>query len=181
MNPTKMTSELLLTDHTIAVFSTHEQAGIAIKALNEGGINIKHLSIIGQNYHSEEQPVGFVNIGERTWAWGKMGAFWGGIWGLLFGSAMVLIPGIGPIMLGGWIVAALEGAVLVGGVAAIGGALVSLGIPKNSVVQYETELKAGSYIVIAHSDANEAQHAKSILESVNATRIDSYSTSDLHN
>lgn len=61
------------------------------------------------------------------------------------------------------IVGALESALLVGGVSAIGAGLVSLGIPKNSVLTYETEVKAGKYLVIAHGTADDAARAKSIL------------------
>ena len=56
--------------------------------------------------------------------WGILGAFWGGFWGPRFGSALFLIPGIGPVMLFGplvsWIVGAQEGAVVVGGLSALG-------------------------------------------------------------
>ena len=176
MNQITNPNEIVLTDHAIGVFSTHDQAGAAVRALNEGGFNIRHLSIIGQNYHSEEQPVGFVNVGDRMWAWGKLGAFWGGIWGLLFGSAMILIPGVGPILLGGWIVATLQGALMVGGIAALAGALVSLGIPKNSVVEYESALKAGSFLVIVHGTTSEILHAKSILSTLAPSRVDVYSS-----
>jgi hypothetical protein len=78
--------------------------------------------------------VGYYNTGDRMKYWGKLGAFWGGFWGLLFGSAFLAIPGIGPVLLAGplvaWIVGALEGAVLVGGVSAIGAGLYGMGIPK---------------------------------------------------
>jgi len=86
--------------------------------------------------------------------WGKNGAFWGGIWGLLFGSAIFMIPGIGPLVAAGpvvaWIVAALEGAVVVGGLSALGAGLYSIGIPQNSILQYETSLKAGSFLLVVH-------------------------------
>lgn len=53
---------------------------------------------------------------------GKRGAFWGGLWGMLVGSAFFLIPGVGPVILAGstvaWIVGALEGAVVIGGLSA---------------------------------------------------------------
>ena len=60
------------------------------------------------------------------------------MWGLLMGSAFVLIPGAGPLLLAGPLVGALEGAVVVGGVSALGAALVSLGVPNNTVLEYET-------------------------------------------
>ncbi|HEY6302543.1 MAG TPA: DUF1269 domain-containing protein, partial [Terriglobales bacterium] len=55
--------------------------------------------------------------------WGKYGAFWGGLWGMLIGSAFFLIPGVGPVVVAGsavaWIVGALESAVVVGGLSAL--------------------------------------------------------------
>jgi hypothetical protein len=102
-------------------------------------------------------------------AWGRIGAFWGGLWGLLFGAAFFIIPGIGPVVLAGPLVAALvgalEGAVVVGGLTALGAALASLGIPRNSIVQYETALKADKFLVIAHGTPEEVAQAKSIIDS----------------
>ena len=54
------------------------------------------------------------------------------------------------------LVGALEGAVVVGGLSAIGAGLYSLGIPKDSVLRYETALKTGKFIVIAHGSSEEA-------------------------
>jgi len=110
--------------------------------------------------------------------WGKLGAFWGGIWGLLFGSAFFLIPGIGPLVIAGplvsWIVGALEGAVVVGGLSALGAGLFSLGIPKNSILQYETALKAGKFVVIAHGSDVETAQAKKILSDTNSEMLDEH-------
>jgi hypothetical protein len=101
-------------------------------------------------------------------AWGKIGAFWGGIWGLLFGAAFFIIPGVGPIVMAGplvaYLVGGLEGAVVVGGLSALGGALASIGIPKNSVIQYETALKADKFLLLAHGTADEVARAKSIID-----------------
>jgi len=123
-----------------AVFAQHSGAEKAVKELKDGGFDVKKLSIIGSDYHSEENVVGFYNTGDRMMYWGKTGAFWGGLWGLLFGSAFFLIPGLGPIIAAGpvvtWIIAALEGAVVVGGVSALGAGLFSLGIPKDSILKY---------------------------------------------
>ncbi len=100
-------------------------------------------------------------------AWGSQGAFWGGLWGLLFGSAFFLIPGIGPLLIAGPFVAslvgALEGAIALGGLSALGAALVSLGIPKDSVIDYETEIKTGKFVLIAHGTADEIAQAKETL------------------
>lgn len=172
------TQTATLTDHTVAIYATHDQAEAAIKILNESGYDLKNLSIIGQNYQTEEHPVGFVNTGDRMWSWGKLGAFWGTIWGLLFGSAFMFLPGIGHVMFAGYIIGALQGAFLGGGFGVIGGALASLGVPDNSVVEYESALKAGSFLVLAHGSEQEVLRAKDLMAGTSATRVDSYSTTD---
>ena len=165
-----------LSDHSVAVYATHLQAEAAVKALHDAGYNMKNLSIVGQDYASEEHPIGFINTGDRMWTWGKYGAFWGAIWGMFFGAAMMFVPGVGAIVFGGWIVSALEGAAIVGGFAALAGALTTIGIPKDSIVEYQTALKAGSFVLLAHGNEAEVLQAKHILEGTSATRLDSYST-----
>jgi hypothetical protein len=89
------------------------------------------------------------------------------MWGLLFGSAFFVIPGLGPVIVGGpmvaWIVGALETAVVTGGLTAIGGALLSIGIPKDSIIQYETALKSHKFILLINGTVQEVEKAKDIL------------------
>ena len=174
-----MNESAMMTDHAVAVYATHNQAEEAIKLLNNSGYNMKDLSIVGQNYETEEHPVGFVNTGDRMWSWGKLGIFWGSIWGLLFGSAMMFVPGVGVVVFAGWLVALLEGAVLGGGFAAMAAAKASIGIPKNSVVQYESDLKAGSFLLLIRGSETQVQGAKDTLAGSSATRFDAYSTKQL--
>jgi uncharacterized membrane protein len=158
---------------TVAVYSNHELAEQAIGELQKAGFDMKKLSIVGKDYHTDENVVGYYNIGDRMMKWGGQGAFWGGLWGLLFGSAFFLVPGFGPLLMAGPFVAslvgALEGAIALGGLSALGAALVSLGIPKDSVIEYETEIKAGNFVVIVHGTTNELAHAKEILGAEPAT------------
>ena len=150
-----------------ALYDTHAQAEQAVEALQANGYDMKQLSIVGQEYHTEEKVVGYYNIGDRMLSWGGSGAFWGGIWSLLFGSAFFLVPGFGPLLIAGpfvmTLVAALEGAVVVGSVSALAGALASIGIPENSVLEYETEIKAGKFLLIAHGTTAEVARAREIL------------------
>jgi len=159
----------------VAIFGQHSAAENAIKELKNGGFDVKKLSIIGRDYHSEDNVVGFYNTGDRMKYWGKMGAFWGGLWGMLFGAAVLFIPGIGPVVAAGsvitWIIAALEGAAVVGGLSALGAGLYSLGIPKDSIVKYETTIKAGKFVLIAHGTADEVEKARGILETSGAEQV----------
>jgi uncharacterized membrane protein len=164
-----MTSD---TNSVVAVFETHAQAENAIRELQTDGFDMKHLSIVGKDYHTEEHVVGYYSTCDRMTYWGSLGAFWGGFWGLLFGSAFFWVPGIGPLLVAGplvvWIVGALEGAVVTGSLTALGAGLFSIGIPKNSVVQYETEVKNGKLLLVAHGTAEEVEHAKDILHQTQA-------------
>lgn len=163
----------------VAVYRTHTEADQAVKELQRGGVDLHKLSIVGKGYHTDEHPVGYYNTGDRMMYWGKIGAFWGGFWGLLFGSAFFLIPGIGPILVAGpavgWIVAALEGAVVVGGVSALGAGLYSMGIPKDSIVKYETALKTDQFLLIAHGTAAEVAKARDIIETTHPTQFSLHS------
>jgi uncharacterized membrane protein len=151
----------------VAVYQSHEQADQAVKELQRDGIDMHKLSIVGKGYHTDENPVGYYNTGDRMKYWGKVGAFWGGFWGLLFGSAIFMIPGLGPILAAGpvvaWIVAGVEGAVEVGALGALGAGLFSIGIPKDSIVKYETALKTDQFLLIVHGTAEEVENAKKLI------------------
>jgi uncharacterized membrane protein len=155
------------TNSVVAIYDTHEQAEHAIKELQQSGIDMKSLSIAARDTHTDEHVVGYYNAGDRMMYWGKVGAFWGGFWGLLFGSAAFAIPGLGPILVAGplvaWIVAGLEGAAVVGGVSAVGAGLVSIGIPKDSVLKYEVALKTDKFLLIVHGTPATVDKAKDII------------------
>ncbi len=160
----------------VAVYGTHTKAEEALRAFQGSGFDMKKLSIVGKDYHSEEHVIGFYNAGDRMKFWGKRGAFWGTFWGMLFGSALFLIPGVGHILvLGpvvGWIVGALGEGAVVGGLTALGAGLYSIGIPKDSILRYETELKADKFVVVAHGTPDEMTAAKRILEKTGAISVD---------
>ena len=151
----------------VAVFASHNQAEDAIRELQKDGFDMKKLSIVGKDCHTEEHVVGYYNTGDRMLYWGKLGAFWGGFWGLLFGSAFFWVPGVGQVLVAGplvmWIVGALEGAAVTGGFTALGAGLFSIGIPKDSVVRYETEVKNDKLLLVAHGTPEEVERAKDIL------------------
>jgi hypothetical protein len=155
------------TNTVVAIYDTHDQAEDAIKELQEAGVDMKSLSIAAKDTHTDEHVVGYYNAGDRMKYWGKVGAFWGGFWGLLFGSALFAIPGIGPILVAGplvgWIIAGLEGAAVVGGASAVGAGLVSIGIPRDSVLKYDVALKTDKYMLIVHGAADEVEKAKEII------------------
>jgi hypothetical protein len=160
----------------IAVFADHQGAEAAVKKLADAGIDMKHLSVVGKGYHTDEKVVGFYNVGDRIKFWGKRGAFWGGLWGWLFGGVFMMIPVVGHVVVLGYlatmVISAIEGAIVVGGLSALGAALYSSGIPKDSVLAYESAVKADGFLVMAHGPAEEVARAKAILGTLSPSRVD---------
>jgi hypothetical protein len=163
-------------DSVIAVFADHQSADSAVKELTKAGFEVKNLSVVGKGFHTEEKVVGFYNLGDRVKFWGKRGAFWGGLWGLFFGGLFMTVPVVGHVIVLGYLAAmvlgAVENAVVVGGLSALGAALFGMGIPKDSVIKYETAVKADSFLVMAHGTAEEVARAKAILDVVGPSDID---------
>lgn len=160
------------TNSVVAVFKSHDRAEGAIRLLQKDGFNMKNLSIVGKEMTTEEHVVGYYTSCDRMTYWGTQGAvwggFWGGLWAMLVGSAFFMVPGIGPLLVAGplvmWIVGAVEGAVVMGSLSALGAGLYSIGIPKNSIVQYETEVKNGKLLLVAHGTPVEVERAKELLD-----------------
>lgn len=159
----------------VAVFETHTKAEEAVKTLEQAGFDMKKLSIIGKGYHTDEKVIGYFNTCDRMTYWGTNGAFWGAMWAVLFGSAAFTVPGLGPMLVAGpmaaWIVSILEGAVIVGGISALGAALASIGIPQNSVIQYEGSLKAGKFLMIVDGSPDEIARAEKLLGQTGAHQV----------
>jgi hypothetical protein len=163
----------------VAIYQSHTGAEDAVKELQRGGIDMHKLSIVGKGNHTDEHVVGYYNAGDRMKYWGKLGAFWGGFWALLFGSAVFVIPGLGPILAAGpvvaWIVAGLEGAVEVGALGALGAGFYSIGIPKDSIVKYEAALKTDQFLLIVHGTAAEVEQARDIIKTTHPIQFSLHS------
>lgn len=165
-------------DSTIGIFIDHKSAEEAIKKLVVGGFEMKHLSIVGKGFHTEEKVIGFYNAGERIVFWGNRGAFWGGLWGLFFGGVFLTLPIIGHVIILGSlaaaVVSAVEGALVVGGFSALGAALYSFGVQRNTVLEYEAALKADGFLVLAHGTKLDMKKARDILSRLNPLQLETH-------
>jgi hypothetical protein len=154
-------------DSSSYLFGSHTQAEKAIQLLSKSGFDVKQLSLVGKGYHTEEHPVGFYSAGDKIRSWGGAGAFWGGIWGLLFAPAIFFLPGLGLVAMAGPLVSilvgGLEGAVVVGGLSALGAALTRIGVPKDQVIKYETAIKVDKYLLLVHGTSEEQAKARIVL------------------
>jgi hypothetical protein len=138
----------------VALYQTQSAVEEAVRALHRAGFELQKLSIIGRNDSAEAAAIGYYVSGDHLKVLGKADAFWNGVWGRLSGSAVFLLPGFGQLLAAGpvvsWIVGALAVPAAAGTLSALGAGLFSLGIPEDSICEYETQLKAGKYVVIAH-------------------------------
>jgi hypothetical protein len=162
----------------IAVFRDHDDVDRAIGKLIDAGCNMENFSLIGKGYQTEEKIVGFYTTGDRMKFWGKAGAFWGGLWGLFLGGVVVTLPPAGPMIvlgkLAAMVVSSIEGAIAVGGLSTLGAAIYSLGIPKNSVVHYESALKSDGFLLLAQGSVEEMLKATTVMENTRTTVLDLY-------
>ena len=163
-------------DSVVAVFPGHDAAEAAVKTLTAAGVALKSISIVGKGYHTEEKVLGFYNMGDRVRFWGSRGAFWGGLWGLFFGGMFLTLPVTGPVVLVGYVATAavsmVEGALMVGGLSALGAALAGIGIPRDSVLQYETAVAADGFLVMAHGTASEMAQAEYVLKGLHPQHLE---------
>ena len=169
------------TDIAVAVYDTHSKAENAVKTLQRAGFEMKNISIIGKDYQSEEHVIGYFNTGDRVKFFGKLGAFWGGLAGMLFGSALMFVPVVGHVIILGPLAATLlgglQGAVLAGGAGALMGALTAIGIPKDSVLRYETALKADKFLLVVHGDGKDIERAREVLGDADSVSFDQHTVS----
>lgn len=165
-------------DIGVAVYGLRAQAETAVKALQRAGFDMKKISVIGKDYETDQHVLGFLNAGDRAKIFGKYGAFWGGLMGILFGSAMLFVPVVGHVIVLGPLAAALlggvEGAALVGGVSALAGALMAIGIPRDSVLRYETALKANQFVLVVHGDGKDIARARELLQTSGLSSFDEH-------
>jgi hypothetical protein len=153
----------------IAVYPDHASAEDAVRRLQKEGIPMANMSIIGKDFQAVDKPIGFITTGDVAKSGAKVGAWTGGLFGLLVGAAFLILPGVGPVVIAGPLAAALlggiEGAIAGAAFGGLTGALVGLGISKDKAIRYESQVKAGKFLVSVQGDGQQIEHAKSLLSS----------------
>src|SRR6267154_2873813 len=106
------------------------------------------------------------------------GGVTGGVIGLLAGIGALAIPGVGPFIAAGPIMAALSGAAVGATTGGVVGALIGMGIPEIEAKRYEDKLKSGNYLIAVHvHDGDEKDRAKEIFKNAGAEDISTSSMS----
>ena len=163
---------------TVALYDTHEVAEKAVKSLRNAGIDFRKISIVGKDYHTEEQPVGYFNMGDRAKFVGKFGAFWGSLAGILLGAFVMVVPVFGHFIILGplaaTIVSGIEGAAIGGAAGALVGALTAIGVPKDSAIRYQTAIEAGQFLMTVQGSQSDIRLAESVLQASGPVSVDSH-------
>jgi hypothetical protein len=159
----------------VAVYDSMILAEAGVRALNDGGYPINQVSIVAQNLQSEKEVHGFVTTGDVAKTGAGIGAWVGGLFGVLAGAAVIFVPGFGPLVAAGTLATALlggiEGALVGAAGGGILGALAGWGIEEQQILKYEELLKGGKYVLIAHGSADDVAKAKSLLDGTGATEL----------
>jgi hypothetical protein len=158
------------------IYRDRASAEEAVDALRAAGYRSTDISILFQDnpgskdlghQKSTKAPEGAVTGG-------AIGGITGGVLGWLAGIGALAVPGIGPLVAAGPIVAALAGVGAAGAVGGILGALAGLGLPEYEAKRYEGRIKQGGVLLSVHCDDSDwVKRAKQILESTGAEDIGS--------
>jgi hypothetical protein len=159
-----------------AIYDTREHVERTVEALRAQGFRATDVSVLWP------ENVGSKDLGhelhtkapEGATAGAGTGAIIGGTLGWLAGIGALAIPGIGPLIAAGPIVAALAGAGAAGALGGITGALVGYGVPEYEAKRYEGRVRKGGILLSVHADSREwAQRAKEILSTSGGQDISS--------
>jgi len=157
----------------VGVYTSMETVEEAARTLDKAGFPIKQVSIVAQNMENEQKLHGFITTGDIANSGVGTGAWFGGIFGLLFGAALIWVPAVGPMLIAGPLAVALAS-----GVGGLFGALAGWGISKKNITTYQEHLKGGKYLLIASGSAEEVAHAHTILGDTGSEELTIHSDSE---
>ncbi len=158
------------------IATTYAQAETIVDSLKIAGFSNNDISVLlpdkeGTRDFAHEKNT---KAPEGAAAGAGTGGVVGGVLGWLVGIGSLAIPGVGPFVAAGPIMAALSGAAVGSAVGGLTGALVGLGIPEFEAKRYEGKLKEGNILISVHSeDSKETDRAEQILKNANAQDISS--------
>lgn len=164
----------MTTKSVICIALSRNQADTIVNRLKSAGFSYDDISVLFPDKSSSREFAHEKNTkapeGAATGA--GTGGLLGGALGWLAGIGALAIPGVGPFVAAGPIVAALSGAAIGATVAGIAGALIGFGIPEYEAKRYEGRVRAGGILISVHTDdSDEVKAAKAIFEEERAEDI----------
>jgi len=158
----------------VATYGSHYGAEEAVRLLQNKGLPMNKISIIGRDWQLREDVQGFYQPIDAIKEGAQQGAWFGGIFGMLMGIGMFILPIAGAVIvlgpLGGLIAGAIGGA----GLGALVSGLMTLGIPKDQAVKYQERLQAGEFLVVVHGTPEETARAHDVLQETLHTSVSAH-------
>lgn len=156
------------------IAKTPDQADRIVTSLRSSGVRDQDISVLlpdtkgtkdFAHEHSTKAPEGAVTGAGA-------GGVTGGVLGLLAGIGALAIPGVGPLIAAGPIMAALSGAAVGAAVGGVAGGLIGMGIPEFEAKRYEDRVKGGNILMAVHSeDSVTTKRVKEVFEQSGAEDI----------
>jgi hypothetical protein len=158
------------------LYNNHEDARAAVRALEDAGVAHGDISILASNADDWYSPDregdtypdrdldGRDDRAEAAGAGAGVGATVGGAAGLLAGLGIIAIPGVGPVVAAGWLVATLAGAAAGGATGSIIGALTQAGVGKDEAEVYAEGLRRGGAVVSARVKDSEGPRLQALMD-----------------
>lgn len=153
----------------ILLYTTYEDVWQAVKKLQAQNFNLTAVSVVGNANDKEEQVVGvYTNDGNKHFQ-GTQAAFWQSLWEILDGELFFVTPELSSLFAAGAIVPLLvkekDDIDIHGRFSALAATLFSMGVPANSIRQYEAEIKTGNILLIVNSKRADVERSCEILHS----------------
>jgi hypothetical protein len=156
------------------IVKSHSQAEQIVEGLQSAGFPVSEISVLLPDTQGKHD-IGHVKVTkapEGATAGATTGGVTGGVLGLLAGIGALAIPGVGPFIAAGPIMAALGGAAIGATTGGFVGGLIGMGIPEIEAKRYEDKLKSGNYLIAVHArDGDEKDRAKAIFKNAGAEDI----------
>jgi hypothetical protein len=161
-----------MTQTVTALYDTYDSAASAVNALEASGIPHTDISIVSNNVDNRYNKDRSTNTAEDAGRGAGIGAAVGGVGGLLTGLGLLAIPGVGPVVAAGWLVAtaagAATGAVVGGAAGGLVGSLSGAGVPERDAHFYAEGVRRGGTLVTARVDDAHVSTAREILQQYQA-------------
>jgi hypothetical protein len=156
-----------MTQTVTALYDTYNFAVSAVNALEASGVPHSDISIVSNNVdnrYTKDRPT---HAAEDARKGAGIGAAVGGVGGLLTGLGLLALPGVGPVVAAGWLVAtaagAATGAVVGGAAGGLVGSLTGAGVPERDAQFYAEGVRRGGTLVTARVNDARASTAREIL------------------
>src|SRR5437868_12697052 len=156
----------------VGLFDTRDRAQTAIEQLRSMGLDSNHISVVMKSREDTQDLAEDTGVAGGAVTGAVGGGVLGGLAGLLVGIGALAIPGIGPVVAGGWLATTLVGAGIGAAAGGLVGALVDAGVPEEEARMYQTGVERGGVLVAVQAPQEQESVVRDILNRSGARDIE---------